>query len=47
VQTIETAKSGRTIVDDPTTSRFYIPATMPAHGRKAAQFGVVVLGAAK
>jgi DNA-binding beta-propeller fold protein YncE len=47
VQTIKTAKSGRTIVDDPTTSRFYIPATLPAGGRKAAQFGVFVLGPTK
>jgi DNA-binding beta-propeller fold protein YncE len=47
VQTIKTAKSGRTIVDDPTTSRFYIPATMPSRGRKAAQFGVFVLSTAK
>jgi DNA-binding beta-propeller fold protein YncE len=47
VQTIKTAKSGRTIVDDPTMSRLYIPAILPAHGRKATRFGVLVLGPAK
>jgi DNA-binding beta-propeller fold protein YncE len=47
VQTIKTAKSGRTIVSDPTKSRFYIPATLPPHGRKAAQFGVFVVGTDK
>jgi DNA-binding beta-propeller fold protein YncE len=47
VQTVKTAKSGRTIVDDPATSRIYIPATLPAEGRKPRQFGVFILGAAK
>ncbi len=47
VQTLKTAKSGKTIVDDPTTSHIYIPAKLPAQGRKPAQFGVFVLGTAK
>ncbi len=47
VQTLKTAKSGATITDDPSTSRFYIPATIPAHGGRPAQFGVLILGAGK
>jgi hypothetical protein len=47
VQTIKTAKSGATIVDDPKTGRVYIPARLPAQNRKPAQFGVFVLGAVK
>jgi DNA-binding beta-propeller fold protein YncE len=47
VQTIETAKSGATIVDDPVTSWFYIPAKLPAQKRRPAEFGVFVLGQIK
>jgi DNA-binding beta-propeller fold protein YncE len=47
VQTLKTAKSGATIVDDPMSSRIYIPATVPAQGRRPEQFGVLVLGSAK
>jgi hypothetical protein len=47
LQTLDTAKSGRTIVDDPTNGRFYIPAMLPTQGRTAAQFGVLVIGSGK
>jgi DNA-binding beta-propeller fold protein YncE len=46
VQTVETAKSGRTIAADPLTGRIYIPA-MLARGAGSADFGVLVLGANK
>ncbi len=45
VQTLATLRSGRTISDDPTTSRFYIPATLPAEAGKPAEFGIVVVAA--
>jgi hypothetical protein len=47
VQTLKTAKSGATIVDDPTSNRIYIPATVPAQAQQPAQFGVLVLGSGK
>jgi DNA-binding beta-propeller fold protein YncE len=46
VQTLKTAKSGRTITNDPTSNRFYIPATLPANAGSPAHFGVLVLGGA-
>ncbi len=46
-QTLPTMKSGRTIAVDAKTHRFYIPAMLPAEGEAAAQFGAIVLGAAK
>jgi len=47
VQTLPTLKTGRTIANDPQTSQFFIPATIPAEGDNPSQFGVVVVGAAK
>jgi DNA-binding beta-propeller fold protein YncE len=47
IQTLATLKSGRTIVGDPATSRFFIPAMIPAEGAISAQFGVVVVGPVK
>jgi DNA-binding beta-propeller fold protein YncE len=46
VQTLATLKSGRTITNDPATSRFFIPAKIPADGGNPAQFGIVVVGPA-
>jgi hypothetical protein len=46
VQTVETAKSGRTIVADPLTSRVYIPAMLTG-AAGSPEFGVLVLGAGK
>jgi DNA-binding beta-propeller fold protein YncE len=46
-QTLTTVKSGQTIASDSKTNRFYIPAMLPAVGGNAAQFGIVVVGAAK
>jgi DNA-binding beta-propeller fold protein YncE len=47
LQTLTTMRSGRTIANDPKTSRFFIPATLPAEGGTAAQFGIVVVGGGK
>lgn len=47
VQTLATQKTGRTIANDPTTSRFFIPATIPGTEGNPAGFGLVVVGAAK
>ena len=47
VQTLTTMKTGRTIADDPKTSKFLIPATIPAKGEAAAGFGIVEVGAAQ
>ncbi|HEY2881443.1 MAG TPA: hypothetical protein VGJ15_03400 [Pirellulales bacterium] len=47
LQTLTTVKTGRTIANDPNTSRFFIPAALPAEGDSPAQFGIVVIGAAK
>jgi DNA-binding beta-propeller fold protein YncE len=47
IETIKTSKSGATIVDDPATSRFYVPAKLPAQKNRPAEFGVFVLGAVK
>jgi DNA-binding beta-propeller fold protein YncE len=47
LQTLTTLRSGRTIADNPKTSQFFIPATIPAEGGGTADFGVVVVGAAK
>jgi hypothetical protein len=47
LQTLTTLKTGRTIANDPNTSRFFIPAALPAEGDSPAQFGIVVIGAAK
>jgi DNA-binding beta-propeller fold protein YncE len=44
VQTLNTLKSGRTIANNQKTSTFFIPATIPAEGKTAAQFGIVVIG---
>jgi DNA-binding beta-propeller fold protein YncE len=46
VQTLNTLKSGRTITNNPTTSKFFIPATIPAEGETPAQFGIVIIGKA-
>jgi DNA-binding beta-propeller fold protein YncE len=46
VQTLDTLKSGRTITNNPATSRFFIPATIPVEGETPAQFGIVVIGKA-
>jgi DNA-binding beta-propeller fold protein YncE len=47
VQTLDTLKSGRTITDDPATNRFYIPAAIPSKAGQPAQFGFLIIGAAK
>jgi DNA-binding beta-propeller fold protein YncE len=47
LQTLPTLRSGRTIADNPKTSQFFIPATIPAEGGGTAEFGIVVVGAAK
>jgi DNA-binding beta-propeller fold protein YncE len=47
LQTLTTLRSGRTIADDPKTSRFFIPATIPAEGGGTGEFGIVVVGAAQ
>ncbi len=46
VQTLPTLKTGRTIANNPQTSQFFIPATIPAEGETPAQLGIVVLGPA-
>jgi DNA-binding beta-propeller fold protein YncE len=47
VQTLKTAKEGKTIVDDPTASRIYIPAALPTKENKSSDLGVLVLGGAR
>jgi len=47
LQTLPTLRTGRTIADNPKTSQFFIPATLPAEGDTPSQFGIVVVGAAK
>src|SRR5262249_55102671 len=47
LQTLTTLRSGRTIADNPKASQFFIPATVPAEGGGATEFGIVVVGAAK
>jgi hypothetical protein len=44
-QTVTTVKTGRTIADDPKTSQFLIPATVPSSAEGNAAFGIVVVGA--
>jgi DNA-binding beta-propeller fold protein YncE len=46
VQTLPTLKSGRTIANNPKTSQFFIPATLPAEGDSSAPFGVITIGPA-
>jgi len=47
IQTLATLKSGRTIANDPKTSQFLIPATVPSASDGAMAFGIVVVGAAQ
>ncbi len=47
LQTLTTLKSGRTIANDPKTSQFLIPATVPSASDGAMAFGIVVVGAAQ
>jgi DNA-binding beta-propeller fold protein YncE len=44
IQTLGTLKTGRTIANNSKTSKFFIPATIPAEGDSPAQFGIVVVG---
>jgi DNA-binding beta-propeller fold protein YncE len=44
LQTLPTMKSGRTIANNPQTSQFFIPATLPSEPDAQNPFGIVVVG---
>ena len=46
IQTLKTAKEGKTIVDDPAASRIYIPAALPTEGNESVDLGASTITAA-